>query len=327
VLVDTRLPARRRIFERGGATLSQAWRTLRILGTLLLELVRSRPVLVHFNVDALGAGLLRDFVGAVLARAFGVPVVMHYHGLVSELGEGQERRWQRWWLARAIRIAALDLVMNEPSLAYVRALAGDVAARVVLLPNFFDETDLPGVDLAPRKSEEVPRVIFVGGLTRAKGATQVLAVAHELPKVQFRLLGAVYDEVRDEVEAAPPNARVQGEVGHDEVLDEMARSHLLLFPTAHPEGFPYAVLESMAMGLPVVATRIGAIPEMVEDGRGGVLAERTTSDLVRAVREVFSDETRRLEMGRFNRDKSHEQYAYAQVIQRMVEQYRRVARR
>lgn len=324
-LVDTRLEAGRRIFERHGATLAQVRRTARILATLAWKLVRSRPALVHFNVDALSAGLYRDLVGALLARALGVPVVMHYHGLVSELRRTPERRLQRWALTRAVRLAALDLVMNEPSREFVQELAGDAGALVVSLPNFFDETELPQAASPEHGAQEPPRAVFVGGLTREKGALLVLEVAGALPEVRFELFGAVYDEVREALAAAPPNARVHGEVDHATVLRHMAGSQLLLFPTAHPEGFPYAVLEAMAMGLPVVATRVGAIPEMIDEDRGGILAERTPSDLARAVRELLSDEARRRAMGRFNREKSFARYAYAPVTRRLVELYDRVA--
>ena len=72
----------------------------------------------------------------------------------------------------------------------------------------------------------------------------------------------------------------------------------------------------MACALPVVAFPKGAIGDMVEDGKGGIIMKKRDADtLVAGIREVLADETRRREMGQFNRDKSHSQYAYPSVAE------------
>ena len=102
-------------------------------------------------------------------------------------------------------------------------------------------------------------------------------------------------------------------------MRKLAASDVFLLPSAH-EGFPYGVLEAMVLGLPVVATRVGAIPEMVLQGQGGVLVdERSVSNLVSALEEVLADESRRVAMGRFNQARARREYAYSAVAPRLAE--------
>jgi len=321
LLVDTDLPANRQTFVRGRVSPAELRRTARILLHLLRELVLRRPAIVHFNLDPLNLGVYRDLAGAVLARLFRVPVVLHHHGLVARLDEQPERRLQRWVLTRAARVASLNIALNEPSAAFLRSRTQGSRARVVSLPNFFDERALPQL---PGEPAGAPRVAFVAGLTLAKGAHLAVEVARRLPDVELHLFGDVYEEIRPVLDAAPANVFVHGEVEHDALIRELRQSRLLLFPSEH-EGFPYAVLEAMALGLAVVATPVGAIPEMVEDGQGGLLRPRDAGALAAAVGELLADEPRRAAMGRFNREKAWRLYAYAAVSRELADLYESLA--
>jgi glycosyltransferase involved in cell wall biosynthesis len=78
----------------------------------------------------------------------------------------------------------------------------------------------------------------------------------------------------------------------------------------------------MAVGLPVVATRVGAIPEMIEEGKGGLLLEHAeVASLVRALRTLLDDTSLRVAMGQFNREKSRVHYAYSVVISQLTALY------
>jgi glycosyltransferase involved in cell wall biosynthesis len=249
-------------------------------------------------------------------------VVLHYHGDLARLADSRARRWL---LARAVRLASLNVVVNEPSLGFARRLAVGSRTRVVSLPNFLDERTLPAPGVCARAPSEPARILFVANLTAAKGTPEVVAVARALPEAEFHLFGEVADESRPLLADGPPNLFVHGEVEHARILETMQQAHLLLLPSEH-EGFPYVVLEAMALGLPVVATPAGAIPEMVEEGRGGYLRPRDSGALAEAVRELLREEPRRVAMGRFNQEKSRRLYVFASVAPRLVELYAALAR-
>jgi glycosyltransferase involved in cell wall biosynthesis len=315
LLVDTRLPARRRPFERP-RLIAEARRATRIGLSLLRALLRERPALVHVNVAPLDPGVYRDLVCVVLARLCRVPVVLQHHGLVARLEEPGRGRLRRALVAAA-RLAALNLVLNEASASFLRRRT---RRAVALLPNFFDHTETPARPPAPRAPGARPRAAFVGPLTAAKGAAALVAAARELPEVDFQLFGPAAPELALLLESAPTNVVVRGEVDHATLVAELRRSHVLVLPSEH-EGFPLAVAEAMAVGLPVVATPVGAIPEMIEDGRGGTLSSRDPERLARDLRELLADEERRLAQGRFNQRKAHRLYAYGVVAARLVETY------
>lgn len=318
VLVDTRLPAQRRPFERGRLG-SEALRAARIVFSLLRALLRERPDLVHVNVAPLDPGVYRDLFCVALVRLFRVPVVLQHHGLVARLGE-PARAGLRRALVLAARLAALNLVLNEASAAFLRPCTSRAVASI---PNFFDETRIPAQPPERRAPGARPRVAFVGPLTAAKGVPALIAAARELPQVEFQLFGAESPELGLLLESAPPNVVARGEVDAATLVAELRRSHVLVLPSEH-EGFPLAVAEAMAAGLPVVATPVGAIPEMIEDGRGGTLTSREPERLARDLRALLADEDRRLGQGRFNQEKAYRCYAYGVVAARLVEAYEAV---
>ena len=167
-------------------------------------------------------------------------------------------------------------------------------------------------------------ILYAGLITAAKGCRTILAVARRLPEADFVLLGPVAADMDRHLHPLPPNVVLRGEIGPDDVLQHMKAGDLFLFPT-RTEGFPNAVLEAMASGLPVVATRVGAIPEMVEEGKGGLLVDGADpQELVDALGFLLDKPEVRLRMGRFNHRKCREWYAYSVVAPRLTSLYRSI---
>ena len=121
-------------------------------------------------------------------------------------------------------------------------------------------------------AEEAPQahVLFAGRLSPEKGIADLVAAAHDLP-----LVVAGDGPLRDLV----PDAL--GFVGHDELERLYDEAAVVVLPS-YREGLPLAVLEAMAHGRPVVATRVGGIPDLVEDGATGFLVEPGDVDGLRA---------------------------------------------
>ena len=80
------------------------------------------------------------------------------------------------------------------------------------------------------------------------------------------------------------------------------------------EGCPLSVLEAMAAGVPVVATSVGGVPEVVRDGVTGILAEPGRPDgLARGLAELLGDEARAVELGRAGRELARERFSREQM--------------
>ncbi len=145
--------------------------------------------------------------------------------------------------------------------------SGLEADRVVLKPNFLAPD--PGA-----KSGSDDYVLFVGRLTETKGIKSLLKAyglrKAGLPPLRIAGEGDLANLVQA---AAASDERIsfRGALSRDQVLSEMSGAMALVFPSIWYENFPMAIVEALACGLPVVASRLGALPELVADGHNGAL--------------------------------------------------------
>ena len=300
-------------------------RTALVLASLLRHLAFARPDIVHLNCS-LGSkyGILRDLVCVLLARLRGVPVVTHYRGDVPEFARRPGSRIDWWLLKVLVRTSKLNIAVNRESRAHLDGLQRAVQPTPVYLPNFirdsvFEPRAVPGPKRSGRTS-----ILYAGLITATKGSPAILALARQLPEADFVLVGPVAADMDGDLDRLPPNVVLGGEVDPDEVVQHMRASDLFLFPS-RTEGFPNAVLEAMASGLPVVATRVGAVPEMIEEGKGGLLVGRADlHELADVLGFLLAKPEVRRRMGRFNRRKCLESYAYSVVAPRLASLYRRI---
>lgn len=145
------------------------------------------------------------------------------------------------------------------------------------------------------------RVLFVGNPTRRKGFHLLQAVAAALPPgVELAFTGGLRRVRHMAGDALVPLGHVPYARMHHAYQD----ADLLLFPT-YREGFGLCVAEAMACGLPVVSTQCSAIPEVLDDGRGGFLcAPGDVDGMVVRVRTLLADAALRRDMGAWNREKA-----------------------
>lgn len=136
------------------------------------------------------------------------------------------------------------------------------AERVVVKPNFVD-FDAPG-------SESRAGLLFVGRLSVEKGVTTLAHAMSLLPNAQLRVAGDGSEAgLLDGVAGVTRLGSLPGEA----VRDEMSRASALIVPSICYENFPRTIVEAFACGLPVIASRIGALADIVRDRETGLLFE------------------------------------------------------
>lgn len=137
--------------------------------------------------------------------------------------------------------------------------------RVVVVPNFLDPDPGEGTDIRSG-------ALFVGRLSHEKGVAPLLAAAERAPAtISVAGDGPLGKSV--ELAAARGWVRHLGSLGHPEVLEAMKRSIALIIPSIWYEGFPMVVVEAFATGTPVIASRIGSLAELIDDGATGLLTK------------------------------------------------------
>lgn len=148
------------------------------------------------------------------------------------------------------------------------------------------------------------RLASVGRLTPGKNVAAILGALPQIkphhPQVHLDVVGG--GEMLDELRVLAANLGVSGQVTlhgnlpHAEVLQLLSQAHLFVFPTRVKEGFPKAVLEALACGLPVIATPVSVVPHLLRQGCGLLLDGSGPDEVAAAIVEATSNEARLAEM-------------------------------
>jgi glycosyltransferase involved in cell wall biosynthesis len=233
---------------------------------------------------------------ALLARRLGIPLVLSVRGSDIEILARDPRR--RPIIADALRRAAAVIAVSESLRRGVEAL-GVEAANVHVIPNGIDPRTFHPVDrAAAREALSVAPgdrvVVSVGRLSPVKGLDLLVEAMgalhrHDEPPARCFIVGA--GPLRGELKR---RVRSLGLSKHVQLVGAIPPERLPLFYGAADitcllslsEGCPNVVLESLACGTPVVATRVGGVPELVRDGENGLLLDardpRAATELIRA---------------------------------------------
>jgi colanic acid/amylovoran biosynthesis glycosyltransferase len=166
-------------------------------------------------------------------------------------------------------------------------------------------------DGAARREQEVPTVLFVGRQVPEKGQGVLLEAMRLLAERGVRARATLAGEgaARADLERLAEQLGVDslvsfpGAVGQDDIHDLYARAAIFCLPS-FAEGVPGTLMEAMSMEVPVVSTRIAGIPELIEDGRTGLLVSPGRADeLADALERLLTDAELCRELGRAGREK------------------------
>lgn len=268
-------------------------------------------------------GLARDLVFALLSRSLKMPVVVHFrHGRIPQLARA--RNWEMRLVSAVCRVADHVLVLDKHSADSLSGLS--LARAISVIPNaIWKVSEYP---VSFNVSEQpVASIIFAGHITRAKGVPELVVACSQLADTQItlELIGPCRPEVLSELEnLARPKLngawlRFTGVLSREQVLTKMNQAYLFVLPS-HTEGFPNAILEAMVMGKPIVATRVGAIPEMLvpddPDPCGICVPIGNIEQLMHAISELIKDPLRAARYGRNARKRALALYGADAILEK-----------
>jgi glycosyltransferase involved in cell wall biosynthesis len=166
----------------------------------------------------------------------------------------------------ALRMAA-TVVVPSLYLARIALTWGLDSVRVVHVPN-----PAPAVEPANGPPPERPTFVFAGRLTRQKALGNALEALTSVPEARLLVVGDGPDRDRLAAQAAALDGRVEflGALPRAEVLAVVSGATAAVLPSDW-ENLPHAVVEALALGVPIVATSVGGVPEVVDDGVNGLL--------------------------------------------------------
>lgn len=206
---------------------------------------------------------------------------------------------------------------------YRRGIAAD---RVAVIPNAVDhERWTPG-----EEDGDGGYVLFCGRLTREKGIDTMVRALADLSEVPLKVVGAgMYDSQARRLarELGADNIEFLGFRREEEVRRLVQGCRFMIVPSEWYENAPMSVLEAFACGKPVVGTRIGGIPEMVQTGETGLLAEPgDAAGLRHAVGDLWQDPALVRRMGKQARRLAETAYSLENHYEQIIKTYQHVKR-
>lgn len=242
-------------------------KSISVLFKLLNHILFFKPDVIHLTSSA-SLGLFTDRAIVSLASFFNIPIIIHWRfGRIPSLSIQQNWEWNL--LRNLIRNCDASIVIDRISLN-VLFQAG--MTNNVYIPN-------PTSLVIEKKAKELKvnfnerssrRILFVGHVTKNKGIFELIEACLTLNSVfELIVIGPYEKNVKHDlmkIASVRDNGSwltFTGSLIKADVLEQMIRSPFLVLPS-YTEGFPNVVIEAMAMGCAIIATEVGAIPDIID---------------------------------------------------------------
>ena len=261
--------------DSGGRVTAEAVRIQAGNLVRFLRWIPCSPHVVHYCVSANRTGLARDLLFLALLRGTGRSAIAHVHG-----GSDLEQALSSPLYLRALRLLPRlceAVVAIAPSVTRLLGSLG-ISATTIMNPVRIEESSP-----RPLRRPGPLRLLFVGAYGDAKGTSDLVVALAQARARGVHASLRVVGKPQYLHEHAPLSRRITA-LGVDDAIDfvgiltpdslrrEYRDADLLCLPSRR-EGLPMVVLEAMACGLPVLASEVGAVPDVVVDGITGVLVQ------------------------------------------------------
>lgn len=303
-----------------GGALRKLVAGIRAIFLFLAALARHGRVIVHVH-SASRWSFWRKSIFMAAGQAARCPIIFHLHGGgFARFYEQECGPLRRWVIRRFLDRAACIVVLSGHWRDWIASVTSN--PRIECIPN----PVLPGE--ARRAPPAGHTLLFLGRIERAKGIFDLLEVIAALrPEMPgLRLVCAGEGEMAAVLRHAEQLGIADavlftGWIGPAEMRAWMDRSAAFVLPS-YTEAMPMSLLEAMAAGLPVVATAVGGIPDVVSDGQDGLLfTPGDRAALETLLRSVLRDRALAARLGAAARGTIERRYSADRVIARLNELY------
>lgn len=289
-------------------------------------LLRHRPEIVHINSSLEPKSYWRDIAYLLVARILGRKVVYQVHGgaLPEEFFAGSA--FLTWALRRVLSMPDVVVLLARVELdAYQRFVPNQ---HLVVAANAIDAGLLVTKPIKSKSAGPL-QLVYLGRLAWNKGIHESIEAVGVLVKEGRDLLLSIAGSGPEE-EAIKQRVAELGLSEHVRFLGPLfgeakdtlwSASDVFVFPTFHREGLPYALLEAMAAGAVPITTRVGGIPDVMQDGVHGLLVEaKDAAGLARAIARLDDDRDALARMAEAGRARVLEQY----TVERLAQDFKRI---
>lgn len=323
--VDTRLVFRKNTSNSLGARLFFGFfETARISAQTLKILLVNRIDVLHISSVA-GMAVFKDIILVSLARLRGTRTIVHYH--VGRIPD-EIRKWPILKIPIRLcnRISNKTVVLGE---IIKKELENSFCLRkIIVLPNGIR---LQAIEpFHPQTGSNLVNhlgliVGFVGKVHIEKGIIEaVQSCRAALPFViKLDVIGIVFDSMKqwtEQVVKESPWIEFHGQLSHEDTLKKIAGCSILLLPS-YTEGLPYVILEAMSLGVPVIATKVGAVEEVLgiktHNPAGICVPIKNVDSIVAAIKILATNQSELTGMSANGLKRVKETYAIEKIYKRI----------
>lgn len=298
-----------------------------ILAKIGFELSRFRPHVVHINF-ATGGSLPRKYAILRLAKAFGARTIVHFHGQFIEDQVTARTVPGRLFSAIANQADCVVALGKVHARAFERI--GVERQRIAIVPNGIP--DFAADLVLPKQDTGSLAILFSGLLTENKGMHVLIPALARLRQAteNWYCTVAGNGDVQHFVDMAREAGLDQkvtftGWIEASEMLDHMRKADVVVLPS-RTEALPLSLIEGACAGAALVATDVGNVRDIVNEGVNGLLVKREPEPIASALLEIATNRFRLGEMQSASRQIYQRHFTVSAFAERLRELYLQVAR-
>lgn len=289
---------------------------------------RERPQIIHIHTST-DWGFYKDGVFLFIAKVLRKKTILHLHGATFDNTYDKSSWIGKWFIKKILELPNIDIALSKYDENFYKHISPNANIRVLNNGINYSSFNLS------ENNQQANRfnIFFIGLLGRRKGIYDILEVIKLLSfsknkDIKFILAGDWESkEDKENILKLIKQKEINnficflGEIAGDKKIKAFCNADIFLFPS-YAEGFPIALLEAMASGLPVITTPVGGIPELVEDGVNGFLVKPgDINSMVDKIIELFRDEKSRKLIRNNNMDKIRKYYAIEKIDEELNKIY------
>jgi len=315
----------RAVYQTGRVSRQNVCLVLSQYNRYIWALYRFRPQIVHVHTSQ-GVAWLKDTFYVLVAKLCRRRVIVHVHAANYDQLYGKRTPLEQAYTRRILGIADMVIAVSQRWQEWLGHIVS--VSKIATLRNCVDT----GIFSSSCMRGE-PKALFLGSVGPRKGAWDLLQAMSRIARQGIYLtLWLAGDEETDGALERARNAvnslglqdtcEVLGPVYGDDKLSLLRRASLFVLPSYH-EGLPMALVEALAAGLPVVATPVGGIPELVKDGENGFLVPPgDVETLADRLAILATNDDLRQRMGQQSRDIAERELDVKPYVARLVTLYK-----
>ena len=326
---------------------SKPWLQLLAIPYIISGFFRCISICRKFKPDVIHAHwpFPHAYIALGAAKLFRIPLVLNFHG--AELLLIRKKKWVKPLLKFAIGQAQAVFANSSFTAGKIKALRNvDVewspyGTTLESSATATGDTTTPAI--TPHPVDGKFKILFVGRHIERKGICYLIEAAKHLPRDQFEIrivgVGDLTDKLKAQAKAmaaANPDAAeiiFTGKLSPEELANEYRTANVFTLPAivdskGDTEGLGVVLIEAMELGLPVIASNVGGIPDVVVDGVSGILVpEKEPEALAGAYRRLAAEPELVKQLLAGAQKRIAECFSWDKIVERQIDSYKKIIRK